>query len=182
MPKKKSHKKVIVTVIAILIIVAAAVVGYLYFEKSGKKSNDSNTDSSKTTGTKKTDQNKSNSSTNSTTTDNAENKNPVQATNENGDNTTSVTSAGNILTVTVISAQISGQNAQISILINQVLGSGTCSLTIGNYSTTSNIIADPQSSSCEDFTVPLSQIGSTRNFTVNVASGDKTGSVSGTIK
>ena len=72
----------------------------------------------------------------------------------------------------------------IRMSINQYLGSGVCSLTLGDYSSTVNISPSASTSTCEGFDIPLSDLGNLSgkvNFTINLQSGDKTGTITGEV-
>jgi cytoskeletal protein RodZ len=88
---------------------------------------------------------------------------------------------GQDLSVWVTSQQIVGGTLQIRVQIDQNISSGTCTLTIGNYSTSVPVAFEPQSASCQGFDVPTSAY-SDKNFVIKVESGDKTGSTSGAIQ
>lgn len=71
----------------------------------------------------------------------------------------------------------------IRLLIDQVVGAGTCSLSMTSttngqdYTATANIQAGPSSSTCEGFDIPLSKLGAGNwSATVSVISGNATGS------
>jgi hypothetical protein len=174
----KSHAKLIVAMVLVVLVAAGgAFVYFKYFAPSQNKTEKSQTTDVKTPA--KSDD--SNSAANNSDTDNTNSNNnnnpqtPPQLENPVDQNATT-------LNITVNSAQVVDTNAQILVTIDQLLGSGTCTLMIGDYQTTANVIANPQSSSCEGFSVPLSAIGNSRDFTLQVVSGDKSGSVSGVIK
>ncbi|MDR0955771.1 MAG: hypothetical protein LBM73_01435 [Candidatus Nomurabacteria bacterium] len=108
---------------------------------------------------------------------------PVQSTDQNGNDSSSASSGNstsNNLNVVINQANVSGGTLSIRVTIDQLLGSGTCTLTAGNYTATADVVANPQSSSCQGFDVPTSQI-SGHSFTVKVVSGQKSGSASGTF-
>lgn len=71
----------------------------------------------------------------------------------------------------------------IRLLIDQVVGAGTCSLSMTSttngqdYTATANIQAGPSSSTCEGFDIPLSKLSAGNwNATVSVISGNAAGS------
>ena len=70
--------------------------------------------------------------------------------------------------------------------INQMLGSGTCSLTLSNGQKTvtrsSAIVQNPSSSTCEGFSVPTSELGSGAwNIKIEASSDNRTGTLSDNI-
>ena len=81
---------------------------------------------------------------------------------------------------------VSGGNLVIRTTINQLLTSGTCTLTLTNGSKTvtrsTNIAQNPSSSTCQGFDVPTSELGSgTWSISIAIASGDKTGTLSDNV-
>ncbi len=77
-------------------------------------------------------------------------------------------------------------NLVIRTTINQMLGSGTCSLTLSNGQKTvtrsSSIAQNPSSSTCEGFSVPTTELGSgTWDIKVQVSSDGRTGTLSNSI-
>jgi len=176
----RSHTKFIVAAILIALVAAGGVFAYCKFfaTPTDKTQNETTTD------TKNSSANSDNSSTNNSDSDNQTTTDDTgadpQKTPPQVENPVDQTSA--TLNITVNSAQIVGNNAQVLVTIDQLLGTGTCTLTIGNYQTAVPVVANPQSSSCEGFSVPLAQIGNARDFTLQVVSGDKSGTITGTIK
>jgi len=90
------------------------------------------------------------------------------------------TPTGETLGVWVTSKSVSGGMLRIRVQIDQNISSGTCYLTIGGYSTTAPVVAEPQSASCQGFDVPTRDY-SGNSFVITVKSGSKTGSVSGVL-
>jgi flagellar basal body-associated protein FliL len=74
----------------------------------------------------------------------------------------------------------------INTTINQYLNTGTCELTLTQggrtVSRTADIIANPSSSTCDGFSVPLSELGG-GNWSINIrlTSGDKNGTITGEV-
>lgn len=88
------------------------------------------------------------------------------------------------ITGDVTRADVSDGRVVIRVNINQYLGSGTCTLTMGNYSASANVVANASTSSCEGFDINLSELSGLSGdtgFTINVVSGDKAGSINGNI-
>lgn len=54
------------------------------------------------------------------------------------------------------------------------LASGTCTLTIGDYSETVNILYQPEFSTCEGFSVDMSSINPSDTFTITATDGTTT--------
>lgn len=89
------------------------------------------------------------------------------------------------LSGTVTFAGIAGNKLMIRVNIDQFLASGTCSLTIGGYSSDVNISSSASTSTCEGFDIPLSDLsdlsGETE-FSINLSSGDKQGLITGSVQ
>lgn len=177
--QKKSPKKVIAIVSVIVLLLAGGVFAYFTLISPDKSKTDSPDDSKKNSQT--TDE-KNGSDTNQTndkdTTkpkdeDENENKTPVQY---EGDNPNS----SNTLTGIINYKAVVDGNLTLRNTINQMLSSGTCTLTLTSngrtVTRTANIIQNPSSSSCEGFSIPVTELGSgTWNINLAVNSGDRTG-------
>lgn len=88
------------------------------------------------------------------------------------------------LTGSITYTGVTGNKLIIRMSINQYLGSGVCSLTLGDYSSTVNITPSASTSTCEGFDIPISDLGNLSgkvNFTINLQSGDKTGTITGEV-
>lgn len=91
------------------------------------------------------------------------------------------------LTGSISYTAANGESLNVLVNIDQLLGSGTCTLTLksgGSTKTyTANIIANPASSSCEGFNVPLLDLNYTGIWQIHLrfTSGDKTGIVEGEV-
>ncbi|MBQ3305955.1 hypothetical protein IJH02_00760 [Candidatus Saccharibacteria bacterium] len=80
------------------------------------------------------------------------------------------------------------ENLSIRVSIDQILGSGTCNLTMtsgsATYAAAAPIIqSGATTSSCEGFDVPLSELsaGKTWNINIKLTSEEKTGVISGEV-
>lgn len=74
----------------------------------------------------------------------------------------------------------------ISTTIDQYLSTGTCELTLTQgsktVSRTASIIANPSSSTCDGFNIPLNEFNSgTWNINIKLTSGDKNGIIAGEV-
>ena len=177
----KSHAKLIIVIIVLFVLASGAMFFYLhvnnwsFFNHDQTKQTTDTDDQTKTDGNSSSTDKSDADSTDEGDTDSVDSHTPTQLEDPVDQNAPT-------LGVILNGADIIDGKAQIFVTIVQLIGSGTCTLTIGNYTTTAPVIANPQSSSCEGFSVPLSQIGSARDFTLKVVSGDRSGTVTGTIK
>ena len=82
-------------------------------------------------------------------------------------------------------AVASGSNLMVRVNINQLLGSGTCKLSLSSggttiYSDTAPIVGSASTSTCEGFNVPLSALSSGKyQIIIDLTSGDKSGQITG---
>ncbi len=83
------------------------------------------------------------------------------------------------ITGVINSKEVADGKFSLRLTINQLLGSGTCTLTMTNQKTvtkTAEIVQNPSSSSCKGFDVPVSELGPGQwSIKINIKSGDKTG-------
>jgi|GEM_PF-5257199 len=70
------------------------------------------------------------------------------------------------------------QAFRVRVQTNKYLSGGTCTLKIGDYSETVNVVPSAQASTCEGFDVPTSNF-SGKNFVITVVSGDDISAVKG---
>ena len=91
------------------------------------------------------------------------------------------------LTGVVNYAGATANNIIIRVNIDQYIDGGTCKLNLSQngvvaYTTTSNLIADVTTATCEGFNLPRSVVGS-GNFAISIelSSGDKTGVINGEL-
>lgn len=95
-------------------------------------------------------------------------------------NSTTTTTTPDTLAVTITAANKNGNTLQIRSLIDAVIGSGTCSLTLSNGSSvvtkSASIQAGPNNSTCTGFDVPVSELSTgTWTIKITVTSEGKTG-------
>lgn len=178
----KSRKNLIIT---LSVIVVLAISGGAYalilqtnnssdtntIKDSGDSSNNSSSSSDSSTNPNTPD-------TESTTTD-PDSK--TQQTYE-GDNANSSAS----LTGVISYKSVVDTNLVIRTTIDQMISSGTCSLTLSNGQKTvirtSDIMLNPSSSTCEGFDIPTSELGSgTWSIEIDISGGNKTGTLTGSV-
>jgi flagellar basal body-associated protein FliL len=171
--KKKPKSRRIIVTVSLIVALAVAGGGYWAWMAFGQGGADS-TDSNKQTDKKdKDDKNSDNKS------DNKAKDQPTIEPEKDVNRDTPPT--GETLGVWVTSKNIVNGTLQIRVQIDQNIGSGTCTLTIGSYSTSVPVAPEPQSASCQGFDVPTDAYSGS-NFTITVKDGDKTGSVTGAIQ
>ena len=91
------------------------------------------------------------------------------------------------LTGVITYAGIVGQKLTIRLNIDQYLGAGNCNLSLMKdgteyYSASANIIADASTSTCQGFDVETTNLPSGNYLiTINLQSGDKTGTITGGV-
>ena len=96
----------------------------------------------------------------------------------------------NSLTGTInYSSVVEGETLVIRATINQRPSDGSCQLTLTNKATgqtvvkSANIIANPSSSTCNGFDIPVSQLESgSWNITIDLTSGNKNGQITGSAE
>ena len=176
--KKSSKKVLIIAILSTLLVAGVGVVTYALLSRSDE--NNSSTSTSKETrshtddtDTKPSDDTPVNSS--DTPSREAEKDMPPSYEGENVDNSQTLT--GVISYKSVVDGSL-----VIRTTINQMLGSGTCDLTMTNGSKTvtknSGITQNPSSSSCEGFDIPVSELaGGSWKVSIVVTSGDRTGTI-----
>jgi cytoskeletal protein RodZ len=167
--KSRSRKKI---AIAVILVVVLALGGYGYWTWltiPPHNTNDKNN-------SKENDNKKSKDKSNEQSTNQSD-----QSTIESEKNVTNDRSAsGETLSVWVTSKNIVSGILQIRVQIDQNISNGTCTLTIGSYSTSVPVAFEPQSASCQGFDVSTSAY-SGNSFTITVQDGNKSGSVTGAI-
>lgn len=91
----------------------------------------------------------------------------------------------NELTGTVTFAGVAGDKVLIRVSIDQFLDSGSCVLTLGEYSDEAEIAASASTSTCQGFDIPLSSLSDMSgkvNFIIDLSSGDKSGRINGSFE
>jgi len=180
-----SHKSVAI-VILVIVFVLAGGAAYWYLDLNGffKKDQPSQNQNAKDNATdNKSTNSNNNQTTNTDNTDNNSEQPPDNSTEDPGttNNTAVVPPKNGQLTLVITSKNVANGTLTISADIQQIT-TGDCTLTIGSYSTTVDIIANPQNSSCARFSVPTN-LYSGNNFTISAKADDgKTGSITGVIK
>lgn len=180
-PPRKS-KKIIITISLLILVLTLGVALYAYIfrpfshEPTDNDVNRSNSNS-KTESTKDSKESKAPSETtkNQTTTIEKEKDNPTQYEGPGA-------SATGNLTGVVNYSDVQEGSLIIRTTIDQLLASGTCTLTLSKsgqaVTKTANIVqGGASSSSCDGFNVPVAELGSGKwNIQVNIESGDRKGS------
>lgn len=150
-------------------------------EKSDKeKSDDGDSADDKSSSTKSDDNNSKTDNSNSASNDNAGGKTPTQYEGANPNNSSNLTGIINYKSVV-------NNTLQIRTTINQYLDEGSCTLTLNGpngqtYTNSVNIIANPSSSTCYGFDIPLDLIQADQDkrrgeWTINIhmTSGTRAG-------
>ncbi len=89
-----------------------------------------------------------------------------------------------IITGSITTARVSGDNFIIRLSLDQFLSSGTCELTMqsdaSSYQATAQIVTSAATSTCEGFDIPLSNLSSGKwAYSIEIYSGSKTGLILG---
>lgn len=176
-PKKKNRKKLLAILIAIPVVVVA---GWLYlahhyqmwpFQAAASTTQISPIDRKIDYSQPTNDQIKSGADT----------KSQIANDSKNDGTTPPSTTPQNTLGVTITTVQ-PGPTVYIRAIIDSVLSSGTCTLSMTGpnsktYSATAPIQAMASSSTCQGFNVPMTNLTSgSWKITVSIASGSNTGS------
>ena len=95
----------------------------------------------------------------------------------------------NSLTGTINYSSVVDGTLVIRATINQSPSNGSCQLTLTNKSTgrtivkSADIVANPSSSTCNGFDIPVSQLSSgSWSITINLTSGDSSGQITGSAE
>lgn len=79
---------------------------------------------------------------------------------------------------------INNDNLVVRVNIDQFLNSGECKISVGAFSEIVNLIPNASTSTCEGFDIPLSSLsdeGGEYKFIIELSSGEKTGTIEGSI-
>jgi hypothetical protein len=176
--RHKRTKRALLVAFLVVLVAAGSVAAVPVIDKVSKGQKDS-------TSEKKSDNKskpKKSSSSSSSDADAADGsfKEKAEAAASAGDQTPPQSEK---LEVMITSKNVSGGKLVISAQISAILGSGECKLVLtnnGNTATkTSGIQAWPQSSTCQGFEVPTSELGSGKwQVNLTVQSGNRSGSAS----
>lgn len=196
----KKNKKVLIGVIIFIVMIALGLTATVLYlnsnnnrntevtkdktdnkEKSDKeKSDDGDSADDKSSSTKSDDNNSKTDNSNSASNDNAGGKTPTQYEGANPNNSSNLTGIINYKSVV-------NNTLQIRTTINQYLDEGSCTLTLNGpngqtYTNSVNIIANPSSSTCYGFDIPLDLIQADQDkrrgeWTINIhmTSGTRAG-------
>lgn len=196
---QKSKKKIIIAVIIIVILVVVAVVGIMAYRNSrNDESTQKSTDSTQSDENIKSsdDADESNSSESDETTDenDSESDDTDSSTNNdptNGGKTPPRYEGGYVqdsenLTGDISGISVVGDNLSVRVTINQFITDpdGRCELTLtspsgANYQYWSDLIQNPQTTSCYGWDIPVSELGGNVSghwsATVTVSGDNRTG-------
>lgn len=196
----KKNKKVLIGVIIFIVMIALGLTATVLYlnsnsnkstettkgktdnkEKSDKeKSDDGDSADDKSNSTKPDDNNGKPANSSSASDDNTGGRTPTQYEGANPNNNSSLTGIINYKSVV-------NNTLQIRTTINQYLDEGSCILTLNGpngqtYTNSVNIIANPSSSTCYGFDIPLDLIQADQDkrrgeWTINIhmTSGTRTG-------
>ena len=177
-PKKSKKKIILATTLLVVVVAGAFVFAYAFRPLTGTPAEDTkdlkNTSSTKGSSTKKDNSKDDDTISNkSEPTVEKEKDNPTQYEGSNPNTSESLTGSINYLSV------IDG-NLTVRITINQVLSTGSCTLTLTNgnktVSRSSSIVQNPSSSTCDGFNVPVSELSSGKwKASVSVESDNRKG-------
>ena len=190
--KDKSRKKTIIIATIIVLVLAGSGLVYTYSQniwpfsdtstQTTEQRDDAETDDTSTT---EPNQNPNEDDTNTSEPDEKANKTPPQYTTPDEDDTNNTSNLSGVIS----SQSVQGDTLVIRTTINELLGSGSCQLTLTRtsdgkkVSRTSGIIQNPSTSSCKGFDIATSQLGDgTWNIRIVVKSGNKTGTFTGKVQ
>ena len=173
---QKNKKKIIIAVVAIIVIIVAAAVGVFAY-RHHQEQQASKAETSQTKDDNDQDQDKDDESDQdtqgdgSTTDDSSDNQANADSDPTNGGKTPVRYEGGNVqdsetLTGAINGISIAGDNLSIRVTINQYITDpdGRCELTLtspsgATYNYWSELIQNPQSTSCYGWDIPLSDFG-----------------------
>ena len=175
--KNKNNKKLVFSILSFALLLAAGVFAFYHFTNPDSNGFGPKTDLNSATDEQKKDGDK----TKSDTINNTDGK-PSQ-----GGNANETPADPSIITVQTTASAQNGSTYQLRYLLESVLSSGECSLILTNGSQTvtktSKIQALAQSSTCQGFDIPTSELSpGAWEVTMSVSGDGKTGSTSSTIR
>ena len=176
---RHTRRRPLKTVVILLILAIAGVLfAKLLFDSSAKNSTESSTDNSTTFSTNPVE----NSSASSNTSSSGELPKKKEVEKYDGSNPNDSPS----LTGAINTARISGEMLIIRVSIDQYLSSGDCSLSLTSendvFESSSPIISDVSTSTCEGFDIPVSSLKSGNySININLSSGEKFGVIMGEV-
>ena len=175
--KKHNNKKKIIIAVIVVVIIAAIAAGAWFFTRpnddNGQKSNDDTTqDENKQSDDSNDDADSDDSSDASDQTDEQSDNQTADDDPTNGGKTPPRYEGGsvqdsNTLTGNISGISVAGSNLSIRVTINQYITDpdGRCELTLtapsgATYDYWSDLIQNPQSTSCYGWDIPVSELGS----------------------
>ena len=178
-----NQKRIVYAILAVILLVACGIGIYHYFDQnnkgSGNRQSQSNTSLKPATDEEKNAGSQAKSSTMNTT-DTSSNS------SKNSNPSTPTQSTSSVDVQTTASSQ-NGTTYQLRYLISAVTNDTTCTLTLSNGQTTVTKTAKTQalaqSSTCQGFDIPTSELSpGTWQTTMTVSGGGITGTTASTIK
>lgn len=185
MPRIKSNtptRKMTITrrpILIVIIILIIAIVALILAKILTNNAADGDDQSDATTSETTTRTKALGTSTESNSTDPEDNdpQTPKQYEGKNANTYDNLTGA-------ITYTEVEGENLYIGTNIDQFLSSGTCTLTLTKddktITKTTDIIADPTTSSCDGFTISITELGSgTWDINLKIAANGKQGTITG---
>lgn len=156
--KNKSNKKIVLIIVSLVVIVIAAATGFFWLQNQSSQSPQSNMSDETDSSTINVEDNSQEAL------DREEDKVPLQ-------NDSAAVDQSN-LTGYITAKNIVNGKLQIRIQIDQYFTSGTCKITIGDYSEQADIITNPSSSTCKGWDIPVSNLqNGTQPIKIDINSG-----------
>jgi len=125
----------------------------------------------------------------SKSTNNTKVKSPSNQTPKQYDTPEDSNQSDSTLNGTINYSNVVDDTLSVRATINQKLSSGSCQLTLKNQTTgqtvvkSANIIANPSSSTCSGFDIPVSQVGSGNwSIVIDLTSSNESGQITGSVK
>ena len=159
--RKKNTKKLYIIIAIVSLLIICALAGYFVLSLSNKDNSvvDNPENTSSETDSRSAQSNVDNDNQDVRESD----KEPLQNDSASVDQ--------NSLTGYITFKNITDGNLQIRVQIEQYLTSGTCTITIGDYVEQVNISANPSSSTCQGWDIPVAGIGSGyQSITIDITS------------
>ncbi|MDR0591052.1 MAG: hypothetical protein LBG75_00575 [Candidatus Nomurabacteria bacterium] len=171
--KHKRTKRTLLVTLLVVLVAAGSVGAVAIIDKNSNKQSSS----SEETSSKSKDQSKEKGSTKNADSEDPSFKEKAEEAAKDG---SSSQPEGATLDVAITGKNVSGGKLYISVMIGAVTNSGECKVTLTKGSAvvtkTSGINAMPQSSSCQGFEVPVSELSSgTWQIGLVVTTGNRTG-------
>lgn len=190
--QRKTKKPLIITIAVLLAIIIAALLWYYAF--SSKNTSDNTDDKTKTSTSQQPEENKSQDGSEKSADNNKKKTEDGTAQSVEHEKEKDLpqlyegenASESGGLTGVITAKSVTGSTLIIRNTIDQLVGSGSCDLTMTSGSKTitktAEIVQNPSSSTCAGFDVPVSELGSGRwDIEIKVSSGDKSMTLKETV-